>query len=283
MLEDWRRENPERHYQSGHKSRQYGKIDYQSISWSLACCNWHFVHGSGQLLSSLFLAIAQLGDQRLRAVIWRSLAISGIIFVAILFAVGWALEGLSLFGIGWLDASVQLLGFAGIFILGLILFPGFTGIVLLFLFEDIARAVEARHYPELPKARDEPLHQTVTNALRFTLVTVGLNLLVFIIIVPLMLLTAVLAPLVPLIIYGLNGYLIGREYFELASVRRLEPQASREMQIRHKWRIFLCGLLFVGLMTIPVLNWLMPVIASTTMIHLFESLRKHDSRRGLTT
>ena len=233
------------------------------------------------MFAPLIFAISQLGDRRLRAVIWRSLFISAFTFVAILFVVGWALEGLSVFGIGWLDRFVQIFGFAGIFALGLILFPGFTGIVLMFLFEDIARAVEARHYPELPEPRHEPLHQTITNALRFTLVTVGLNLLVFIFIVPVLLITAVFAPLVPLIIYGLNGYLIGREYFELASLRRLEPRATREMQIRYKWRIFLCGLLFVGLMTIPVLNWLMPVVASTTMIHLFETLRRLDSQQGL--
>ena len=101
-----------------------------------------------------------------------------------------------------------------------------------------------------------------------------LNLLVFVFVVPILLITIVLIPLIPFVFYALNGYLLGREYFEFAAVRRLEPPAGRALRKKFRTRIFLCGILIAVLMTVPFVNWLMPVIAAAYMVHVFEDLRK---------
>lgn len=225
------------------------------------------------MFSGLFLAIEQLGDPRIRGVIIRAVIISAVIFVALMVAAGWLLSGLSVFGIGWLDSSVSFLGSSAAFIVGLFLFPAFTGIIISFMLEEIASAVEARHYPGLPAAREEPMMEMVGNAVRFAGVTVFLNLVVFILVVPIMLITIVLIPFIPFVFYALNGYLLGREYFEFAAVRRLDPANGRALRRRYKIRIFMCGIAIAVLMTIPFVNWLMPVVAAAYMVHVFEGVR----------
>jgi CysZ protein len=226
------------------------------------------------MFSGLFLAIEQLGDPRIRSVIIRSVLISAVIFIALVVAIGWALSGTSLFGIEWLDQGVAFLGGSAAFVIGLFIFPALTGLIISFMLEEIARAVEARHFPELSDAREEPVMEMVANAARFAGITIVLNLLVFILVVPVLLITIVLIPLIPFVFYALNGYLLGREYFEFAAVRRLEPAAGRALRWRHKTRIFMCGIVIAVLMTIPFVNWLMPVVAAAYMVHVFEHARR---------
>lgn len=225
------------------------------------------------MISGLIRAFEQLGDPRIRGVLIRAVLISIVVFVALMTGVGWLLSGIALVGIGWIDSAIAVLGGGGAFFLGLLFFPAFTGIIISFMLEPIARAVEARHYPGLPGPREEPLFETVANAARFAAVTIALNLLVLLFIVPLMLITFVLIPLIPFVFYGLNGYLLGREYFEFAAVRRLEPGPGRALRKRHRSRIFMCGVVIAVLMTVPFVNWLMPVVAAAYMIHVFEALR----------
>ena len=226
------------------------------------------------MFSGFVKAVGQLGDPRIRGVVMRAVLFSTLIFVALVFTVSWTLSGNEIFGIAWLDKPIALLGGSAAFIMGLLLFPAIAGLIISFMLEKIARAVEARHYPDLPPAREEPLAEILTNAARFAGITIVLNLLVFVFVVPILLITIVLIPLIPFVFYALNGYLLGCEYFEFAAVRRLEPPAGRALRKQYRTRIFLCGILIAVLMTVPFLNWLMPVIAAAYMVHVFEDLRK---------
>ena len=230
------------------------------------------------MISGLFLAIEQLGDPRIRGVIVRAVLISAAIFIALVAGISWALSSLDVAGIGWLDAIITFLGGSGAFVVGLFLFPSITGIIISFMLEEIARAVEARHYPDLPEAREEPVVEMLVNAVRFTGVTLALNILVLLFVVPLLLITIVLIPLIPFVFYALNGYLLGREYFEFAAVRRLDPAGGRALRKRHRGRIFICGVAIAVLMTVPFVNWLMPVVAAAYMIHVLEGVRNRTAR-----
>lgn len=230
------------------------------------------------MISGLVLAFEQLGDPRIRGVIVRAVLVSIAVFIALMVGANWAIGSLSVVGIGWIDWIIRIFGSGAALVLGLLLFPAFAGLAVSFMLEPIARAVEARHYPGLPEARPEPVVEMLANAARFTAVTVALNLLVLAFVVPVMLVTLVLIPFIPFVFYALNGYLLGREYFEFASVRRLEPAAGRALRRRHRVRIFLCGLAIAVLMTVPVVNWLMPVVAAAYMVHVFEHIRTGSAR-----
>lgn len=227
------------------------------------------------MIKGLILAFGQLGDPRIRGIVLKAIVVSVLVFAGLMAGIGWGLSQLSLVGIGWIDSIIAFLGGAGAFVLGLLFFPAFAGMIVSFMLESIARAVEARHYPELPPAREERVIEMLANAARFTGATVGLNLLALLLVVPLMLITVVLIPLIPFVFYALNGYLLGREYFEFAAVRRLDPGPGRALRRRHRARIFLCGVAIAVPMTIPVVNWLMPVVAAAYMVHVLEGVRRN--------
>ncbi|MEX0759595.1 MAG: EI24 domain-containing protein [Tistlia sp.] len=235
------------------------------------------------MLSDLARAFGQLSDPAARGVLWRALFFSLLTFVALWVLAGlglsWAgdsvvawvkglgVEGLLLwvvellFGLAWISALI---------LVSFFLFPAIVATTLSFLLDDVCRAVEARHYPGLPPAREPPLLEQIGDGLRFAAVTVGLNLLIL----PLYLLLIFLAPANLLLYYGLNGYLFGREYFELVAARRLLPEESRTLRKRHGGSTFASGVVVALLLTLPLVNIVTPIVATAFMLHRFEKLRR---------
>ncbi len=176
----------------------------------------------------------------------------------------------------WSGLIEWLFGAAGIFavlIASFFLFPAVMVMALSFLLEDVAAAVERRHYPGLPPARLQPWREAVVGALAFAGVTVALNLLFL----PVYLLLLVAPPLNLFVFYLLNGYLLGREYFELVALRRLDAAAVKRMRRGHRGRVLLAGAVIAFLLTLPLVNLLMPIVATGFMLHVFERLRRSDT------
>ena len=146
-----------------------------------------------------------------------------------------------------------------------ILFVAIVQTVSSFYFEDVIVAVEARHYPKLPKSKSTPLVTQLHASLRFAGKVILLNLLA---------LPFYLIPVVSLVVFlGLNGYLVGREYFELAALRRLDFKAANALRKSQSGRVFGAGVIITALFAVPLVNLLAPVIGAAFMVHIFESMR----------
>eukprot|EP00752_Nemacystus_decipiens_P015260 g13593.t1 len=231
------------------------------------------------MLQALSKAVAQLSDPRFKRVIL--LGVGGAVGVFILlWLIVWAVVAqvpwttLPLIGgaAAWMGDWFDLLG--GIGLAGLIgvltyfLFPPvMTAIVGIFL-EDICEAVEGEHYPDLPSARGQSVTEAVFSGIRFLGVVVLINLVAFPVYITLLIVLGAGAALY----YLVNGYLVGREFYEVVALRRLSPKRAEALRQRHKGRITLFGVLFVFLMTVPILNLIAPVIAAAAMVHFFETL-----------
>ncbi len=224
------------------------------------------------MLSALFKAFGQLLDPRFRAVVLRALIWSMATFGLLFGAVWWLIIATRIFQIGWLEWLADALGWASGIIAGVILFPGAVLMVLTFMLEDVARAVEARHYPDLPPPRVAPFLETLGSALRLTGSVIGLNILFL----PVYVAVFFIPPINLFVFYGLNGYLLGREYFELVAYRRLDRSAVRELRRRNRGRLFSAGVVIAVMLTMPLVNWFMPVVAAAFMLHRFETLRNRD-------
>jgi uncharacterized protein involved in cysteine biosynthesis len=161
---------------------------------------------------------------------------------------------------------VDVLGGLAAVVLTFVLFPGVVAAILSLFADRIIGAVEARHYPHLPPPRPQPLSEQVAIAARFLAVVVALNLAAL----PLYLIPVVNA----LVFYGLNGYLLGREYFEMVAPRRLEKEQRRVLWRRRRLGFVLAGVAFAFLSTLPLVNLLAPVLAAAAMTHLVESYRR---------
>ena len=217
------------------------------------------------MIAALFKALGQLPDPTFRRVVLQALVYSVVLFTVLVIGVSYGISQVEFIGIGWLDRLVDMLGGAAAFVIGLVLFPGTVALVIGFCLEDIARAVEARHYPDLPPPRSQPLHEALVDALRLAGITILVNLLVL----PLYLIPGVNI----FVFYGLNGYLLGREYFELVAVRRMRMASVRKMRRTNGGRLILGGVVITFLLSLPVINCLMPVVAAAFMVHLFEGLK----------
>lgn len=136
----------------------------------------------------------------------------------------------------------------------------FTGLFL----DRIANAVEAVHYPDLPPARAQSLSAALGDTFRFLGVMVGANLVALIL---------YFTPLAPFVFWGLNGFLLGREYAQMVAARRLDPVQAIAFRQKNRWSIFGAGVLMTVPLTIPVVNLLVPVLGAATFTHLFQRLR----------
>lgn len=221
------------------------------------------------MIAALLKALSQMPDPAFRRVIWRTLLSSMLLFAALLYGAWWLLAETQLFPWGWLEAVVDVLGWVAGLVAAFVLFPGAALIIISFMLEPVARAVEAKHYPDLEPPRRQPVSEAVSIALRYAAISLFLNLV---------LLWVYFIPVLNVFVFGvLNGYLLGREYFELIAPRRLEPGVVRPMWKRYRGRLWIAGMIIALLLSIPVVNWVMPVAAAAFMLHVFERLRRRDA------
>ncbi len=190
-----------------------------------------------------------------------------VLFAALLGLVGWLLINTALFELAWLDWAVDALGGVAAVILVVILYPGVVAAIAQFLAEPLAEQVERLHYPGLPPPRPLPLIKVIGSAISFLLTTLAVNLIVL----PLYLIPGLNIPL----FIAVNGYLVGREYFEAVAFRRFDTDRARSLRKTSGGRVFLSGALIAAGLTVPLLNLLMPVFGLLIMAHLVAQTARH--------
>nr|CAM77263.1 membrane protein containing DUF540 [Magnetospirillum gryphiswaldense MSR-1] len=150
----------------------------------------------------------------------------------------------------------------------ILFFPALATTIMGPMLDGVADAVDARHYPHLAAARPQPTTEVILGTLRFLALTVIINLAAL----PLygiLLFTG----LTVLLVTAINGYLLGREYFEMAALRRLEPAMVRALFKARLGQVWLAGVVIAFLFSVPLLNLAAPVIAAAFMTHVAETLR----------
>jgi uncharacterized protein involved in cysteine biosynthesis len=213
-------------------------------------------------------AVGQLTDPAMRRVLFISVGLSLLAFLCVWIAVGWALTHFTLFQTGWLEAAIDVLGGLATLAVSWFLFPAVVSTTTGFFLDGVAETVEHRHYPLLPPARTQPLTEVLASSAKFLAVMLLLNIIV--------LLFLLLPPVFPFVFYSVNGYLLGREYFEVVAARRLDPRAARALRRRNARTVFAAGVLLALLLTVPVINLLAPLLGTAAMVHLFVKMQRQD-------
>ncbi len=233
------------------------------------------------ILQAFALALGQLGDPRFRRVVWLGLGLTILLLIGVyllfLAAIGlfvpdqitlplWGpVEGLDR-ALGW--GAIPLVLVLSVFLMVPVA-SAFCG----FFLEDVAEAVEDRHYPHLPNPARVPFLTALIDSVNFFGVIVAANVLALV-------LYLFAGPLIPVVFWAINGYLLGREYFTLAAMRHLGRAGARALRRRHAGTIWLAGALMAAPLSIPLVNLLIPVLAAATFTHLFHRLQgQAPSRR----
>ena len=223
------------------------------------------------LARAFLLALGQLGDPRLRSPLLKSLGLTLAAFVGLWIGLGFLLAKTTLFEQGWLDGTVDALGGLAAVILSIVLFPAVVAAFLGVFLDEVAAAVEARHYPDLEAPRARPLWADISAALQLVATALALNLLV---------LPLYLVPGLNLLVFlATNGFLLAREYVTMSAARRLDSHDARRLWRDRRGQAWLAGAAFAALSTIPVVNLAAPVVAVATTTHLIEAWRRAQADR----
>lgn len=158
----------------------------------------------------------------------------------------------------WLSwGSIALLPVLGLFLMA----PVATTICGM-MSDAVAGRIEALHYPDR-RGRDQSLRAGLGEALGVTFLVIAVTLLTLV-------LTPVLGPLAPVLFYGANGWLLGREFFQAAAARHMPRAEARDLRRRMGSTVTATGVVIALLLTVPVLNILMPLLAMATFTHLYQ-------------
>jgi uncharacterized protein involved in cysteine biosynthesis len=225
------------------------------------------------LFAALTKAFAQLDDRRLQRILLLGVGLALGVLVGLGVILWFVVVQLHLFSWAWLETLFEWGSGLAIGVLLILLFPAAASATIGLFLEAVAEAVESRHYPGLPAPRAQTISEAIGSGLKFALVAILLNLAVL----PLYILGFVLPPLNFFVFYGLNGYLLGREYYETVALRRFDARQAREVRRRNSGRVFLGGVVITVMLTVPFLNLIAPIIATAFMVHIFESIRRGEA------
>ncbi|WP_323038775.1 EI24 domain-containing protein [Gemmobacter sp.] len=230
------------------------------------------------MFNDFLKALRQLPDPRFRRVLLLGLALTIALLIAVyaLFLV--AIQSLTpdtveipLVGpVGGLDTLLSV--GSVLFMIGLSIFlmvpvaSMFTG----FFLDDVAQAVEDRHYPWLPPVPKISLYESVKDSINFFAVLILVNAVALV-------LAIFAGPAIPVVFWVVNGFLLGREYFTLAAMRRLGREGARALRARHFGQIWLAGFLMAIPLSVPVVNLLIPLLGAATFTHMFHRLNGRAS------
>lgn len=223
-------------------------------------------HIRGSRLAVSFAAgLADLFTPALISILGLTVLLNLALLLALWLGLGYALRETTFFSTGWLEWIADIASGFGLVVLTLILFPVLATMILGMFLDAAAGRVARRRYRWLGEGRSQPIGEMLAETVRFLGVVIVLNLLVL----PIYL----LVPAVNLaVFYLLNGYLFGREYFELVAVRWLPVREVRRLRARHRFAIFAAGVLIAIGMSIPFLNLLVPLWGVAMMVHVYAGL-----------
>lgn len=225
------------------------------------------------IFASFFKALGQIGDPRFRRVmglgVLLALALLAAVFAGFLVLINSFVPGtIDLIFVGPITGIDALLGWGSLFLmLGLSVFlmvpvaSAFSGLFL----EDIADAVEDRHYPGLPPVTPVRLGDSLVDSLNFLGLVIAANVLALVLYI-------FAGPFIPVVFWAVNGWLLGREYFTLVATRRIGREGAKALRAQNSGRIWLAGILMAAPLSVPLVNLVIPVLGVATFTHIFHRM-----------
>jgi len=159
--------------------------------------------------------------------------------------------------LGYLTMAGSLAASVVVVVLAIALSPAISMVVGGVLFDFAAERVEKKI--GAPKGRMVPIHEGVWNGIRIALPALLLNLIA----IPFYFIPGVNA----VVFYGLNGFLMGREYATITAARRMSYAEAVALRKRHGGAVFLVGL------ACSVIPFFAPLVGASAMTRLMQSLR----------
>ncbi|WP_435229736.1 EI24 domain-containing protein [Pseudopelagicola sp. nBUS_20] len=232
-------------------------------------------------ITSFLKALGQIGDARFRRVLLIGVGLTFLLLVgtyaAFLMFLNWigAAETIQevIGDVAWLTDLITWTSFFVMIVLSVVLMVPVASTITSMFLDEVAQAVEDRHYPNMPKVAPIPFSDALRDTLSFLGLLLVVNLLALIIYL-------FFPQFALLIFWAINGFLLGREYFQLAAMRRIGRVRAKALRKKHAGTIWLAGTLMAVPLSIPLVNLLVPIIGAATFTHLFHQLLRRSAPYG---
>ena len=222
-------------------------------------------------LAALLRGWGDLLRPRVFGLVLRGIGLTLVLFVALQAAVFWAIRSftpgtitLPVWGeiaigpvLGW--GSLALFPILGFFLMAPVA-AGFAGLYA----ERVSSEIEALHYP-----RHRGAGVDFWDGLLESLAVMGAVLLVGLVT---LIAAPFVGPLAPVLFYGANGWLLGREFFQMAARRHLDETAATRLRQSRAGAVTTLGVMIAFGLSVPVLNIAVPVLAAAAFTHLYHLL-----------
>jgi CysZ protein len=222
------------------------------------------------MLNAAGQAFREMFTPPFRAVLFKCVGLTIALLVVLIVAVEWTFGHFAQWP-DWIETAIQWLGGLALVVGSIFLIPPVTSLIASLYLDDIAATVEKTQYPSDPPGRELPTLASVALALKFFFVVLAVNTVaLFLLLVPGINLIA---------FYVGNGYLLGREYFELAAMRHMPAVEAKKLRQANRLTVFLCGLIIAGIASVPILNLITPLFATAFMVHIYKDLARRAGPR----
>lgn len=233
----------------------------------------------GLIFHSFGLALSQLSDPRFRRVFFLGIGLTLILLIGVASGAAWLIDYITpedawlpiLGEVQWLD---DLLSWGALFLLlflsTFLMIPVASAITSLFL-DEVADAVEAKHYLNLPRTGTVSFWDGFRDTVNFFGLLIAVNIFALVIYAVLL---VIFPPGAPLVFWAVNGFLLGREYFTMVAIRWVGRKAAGDLRKQYRPAIFAAGTLMAIPLSIPILNLVIPILGAATFTHLFHGLTK---------
>jgi len=216
------------------------------------------------MLKSAVRAFGDLFSPEFRSVLYKALALTVALFIAVLLIAELLIASLTHFSWPWADRLVELgTGLALLVAFFFLMSPVTAAFAGLFL-DQIAEKVEERHYPGDPRGMPLPVGKAILMSIQFFIVVLVVNLAVL-----------------PMVVFGfgvfvlvaVNAYLIGREYFDMVAMRHMPLEEAMILRRENSIMVFVAALLPAFISLVPLVNLAVPLFSTAYFTHLFKSVR----------
>ena len=215
------------------------------------------------MLKAARQAFEELLSPPFRAVMVKCVAFTLALLAGLIIAVEWSFAHFVAWP-DWIETGIQVLGGLALLAGSIFLIPPVTSLIAGLYLDDIASVVERQNFPDDPRGRELSTARSIWLAVRFFFVVLIVNLIALLLL---------LVPGVNLIAFYLgNGYLLGREYFELAAMRHVSEREAKRIRKANSTSVLLCGLVIAALASVPILNLLTPLFATGFMVRMWKHI-----------
>ena len=221
------------------------------------------------MIRAFLLSLGQFNDPTIGRIFLKSIALTLVVFLSIGTALWFGTRWLVIDGLRWGESAVGLaiIGeFVATMAFGWVLFRAIAIAVIGLFGNQIVAAVERRHYPDaLSRARTVPPARSV----RMGLASAGRALLVNLVLAPAYILLLMTGFGTPLLFFAANGWLLGVDLGDMAAARHIPHSAMKEWRASTRWSRWELGVIVSGLLSVPLLNLLAPIVGAAMAAHLF--------------